>query len=582
MAPGTHHDGAMSRPDATASPGARALPPDFLIWAPPFTHRSSGVRALYRLCHHLNTRGHPSAMVGPPGDTHPAWLCPRHEGEVGDSVVVYPEIVPGNPLGAKTVVRWCLNNPGLLGGDTAYADEEIVFVYDPQRLEEINRTAVSKPLGPKRILWTGLVDPGVIHPDPSVPKTIDCVFTYKGRALRERFPWPDASTPDLEDLTPDFQALGDTLRRTRTLYSYDHYSNVLREAAICGCEVRVIGEDGVWHDPRTCGCARNVIWHPDLLSVYADHFNDSGFVEGFVREVCRARQASPAACDGATTGHLSLADTTASGPSVRITAESVPQQALADLVEGAGRCALWSHLAFHDIRQRFRRSVLGPFWLTLSMGVMIGALGLVFSTLFQQNISETLPYIATGIIFWGLMTSCINEGTMTFIAVESLVRNIPLPVSVHFYRMMARNVFVWLFNMAIYLGVVAIFPVSLGWSMLLFLPGFALFLVNAAWIALASAILSTRYRDIPQVIGNIVQVMFFLTPIFWSPEVLPNRPAFVELNPFYHLIALVRDPLLGHAPKGVSWLFCLGLSGFGLALTAWLYRRAHARIAYWL
>lgn len=269
-------------------------------------------------------------------------------------------------------------------------------------------------------------------------------------------------------------------------------------------------------------------------------------------------------------------------PVVRISAEAVPEQALADLVEGARRYPLWSHLAYHDIRQRFRRSILGPFWLTLTMGILIGAMGLVFSTLFQQHISETLPYIATGIIFWGLLTSCINEGTTAFISAETFIRNVPLPISVHFFRIVARNVLIWLFNMAIYVIVVAAFGISLNWSLVLFVPGFALFLLNTTWISLVSAILSTRYRDMPQVITNVMQVIFYVTPIFWSPSAIAHRPAFVALNPFYHLLAIVREPLLGAPPSAYSWLFCIGLAVIGLTFTAWLYRRAHARISYWV
>jgi hypothetical protein len=256
----------------------------FLIWAPAYTHRSSGVRALYRLCHHLNRSGYPSAMIAPRG-ARSGWDTPRHRGPVGDSIVIYPEIVSGNPLGARKVVRWALNNPGLLGGDAAYAKDEMVFAYDPQRLEIVSRAA-GVPLGPRRVLWVGLVDPVHIYPDPAVPKTIDCSFTYKGRALRERFPLPaGAAIVPLEDLTPTMTALGDTLRRTRTLYSYDHYSNVLREAAICGCTVRVMGEDGVWHDPETCGCPSNILWHPDFRETYAARFHDRSFVRGFVEEL---------------------------------------------------------------------------------------------------------------------------------------------------------------------------------------------------------------------------------------------------------------------------------------------------------
>ncbi len=133
-----------------------------------------------------------------------------------------------------------------------------------------------------------------------------------------------------------------------------------------------------------------------------------------------------------------------------------------DLWKGLERYDMWSRFAAHDIRQRFRRSVLGPFWLTLSMGIMVAALGLVFGTLFQQDVRDTLPYIATGPIFWGLLTSCISEGTTVFIGNESYIRNVPLPLSVHVYRMLTRNIIIWGFNMAIYLGVLLFFCINPG------------------------------------------------------------------------------------------------------------------------
>jgi ABC-type polysaccharide/polyol phosphate export permease len=267
---------------------------------------------------------------------------------------------------------------------------------------------------------------------------------------------------------------------------------------------------------------------------------------------------------------------------IHITAETVPQQALADMVDGARLYELWSRLAFHDIRQRFRRSMLGPFWLTLSMGIMIGAMGLVFSTIFQQDVKRSLPYIATGVIFWGLLTSSLSESTSVFISAESYIRNLPLPISVHFYRMLARNVIIWGFNMVIYFAVLIVFQILPGWSALLIVPGFILFLVNTAWISLAAGILSTRYRDIPQVIANLIQVMFFITPVFWSPDMIVARPAFITLNPLYHLLDIVRAPLLGDAPHLLSWCFGLAFAVVGIAATSWLYRRAHARIAYWV
>lgn len=265
-----------------------------------------------------------------------------------------------------------------------------------------------------------------------------------------------------------------------------------------------------------------------------------------------------------------------------ITAAAVPAQAFIDLRNGARLYELWSRLALHDIRQRFRRSVLGPIWLTLSMGIMIATLGVVFSSLFRQEAAKTLPYIATGIIFWGLLTTCITEGTMVFISSESFIRNVPVPISLHVYRMIARNLIIWCFNMAIYVLVVAYFSVPETRDILLFIPGFLLFVINTAWLSLSAGVLSTRYRDVPQVITNVMQVIFFVTPIFWSPESLPGRTAFVEFNPFYHMIEIVRAPLLGQAPTLANWGVCIGMAMAGIGFAAWLFRRAHARIAYWV
>lgn len=272
--------------------------PVFLIWAPRFSHRSAGVRALYRLCHHFNEAGYPAAMVTQPGKANSGWKTPEHVGPVGDAIVIYPEIVSGNPLGATRVVRWAMNTPGLLGGDTAYSEDEEVFVYDPQKLAAVSR-AIGRPLGPERVMWVSVIDPRYIYPDPSVPKTIDITFTNKGRDLAERFPPPVADVRRLEDLAPNQKALGETLRRTRTVYSYDHYSNLLREAHISGCDIRVVDETGRWHDPRGCDCALNIIWEPGIEKVYAARFDDHGFVAGFVREL-RKRWDVPAPSDEAT------------------------------------------------------------------------------------------------------------------------------------------------------------------------------------------------------------------------------------------------------------------------------------------
>lgn len=260
----------------------------FLIVAPNFSHRSAGIRALFRLCHHLNREGYPSAIIPMPGNSivdYSPWDVFGYEGEIDDEVVIYPEIISGNPYKAARVVRWVLNDPGLLGGDKYYADNEIVFAYDPQKINIVN-TAIKTPIGLDRVLWVGVVDPGIIYPDSRVEKNIDCSFSSKGYSLSIQFPLdPSLGVKRLEDITPDAESLGNVLRQTRILYSYDHYSNLLREAVICGCDVRVIDSDGVWHNPEHCDCLLNIVWAPGFRQTYKTQFYDSSVVHNFISQL---------------------------------------------------------------------------------------------------------------------------------------------------------------------------------------------------------------------------------------------------------------------------------------------------------
>lgn len=265
-----------------------------------------------------------------------------------------------------------------------------------------------------------------------------------------------------------------------------------------------------------------------------------------------------------------------------ISARTVPQEAVRDLWDGLKRHDLWVALAVHEIRQRFRRSLLGPFWITASMGVFIAALTLISATVFGQNMQTQLPYIATGVIIWGFITTNILEGANVFIAREGYIRNVPLPVSVHLYQVVMRNLVILGFNMVIYVIIEVVAP-SHPWTTLpLVLVSWPLLILNVTWMSLVAGVLSARFRDIPQVIASLVQIVFFLTPVFWSTASMQTRPHFVVLNPLYHLLTIARDPLLGVVPPLESWIAAFLMALAGCVMAAWLYRRAQPRIAFWI
>ena len=283
----------------------------------------------------------------------------------------------------------------------------------------------------------------------------------------------------------------------------------------------------------------------------------------------------------------------AAGDSPREGVESggppVPSQtalALADIIEGARASHLWGLLGWQDIRRRYRRSVLGPFWLTISMGVLVAALGTLYGALLKVESAVYVPYLALGFIVWTLVSGLITDGCTAFISAESIIKQTNVPLSVHVYRMVWRNLIIFFHNAAIFVVVAALFAVWSGWTGLLALPGLVLLCLNGIWVGLLLGIVSARFRDVPPIAASVVRILFFVTPIIWMPDLMPGRALMLavvlDFNPFFHFVEIVRAPLLGQAPDLVSWLAATGIAIGGWAVTFALFRRYRRRIAYWV
>jgi ABC-2 type transport system permease protein/lipopolysaccharide transport system permease protein len=256
--------------------------------------------------------------------------------------------------------------------------------------------------------------------------------------------------------------------------------------------------------------------------------------------------------------------------------------AMDDIFNGTRRAPLWLAMGSQDVRQRYRRSRIGPFWITLSMGVTVGALGLLYGVLFRQPLHEYLPYLAAGFVVWGLIAGLITDGSKAFIESEGLIRQLAAPLSIYVYREVWGNLLIFLHNLLVYALVVLMFQSLPGPVVLLAIPGVAIVLLNGVWLGLLLGLVSARFRDVPQILASIVQVMFFITPILWKVDMLPGRAVLLEANPFYHLLELVRAPLLGSLPAVESWVFTGFLTAGGWAAALVAYSVWRWRIAYWV
>lgn len=256
--------------------------------------------------------------------------------------------------------------------------------------------------------------------------------------------------------------------------------------------------------------------------------------------------------------------------------------AATDLVDGVKLWELWSTLSWHDLRQRYRRSMLGPFWLTLSMGVMVAGLAYLYGGLFGNNVENYIPYVATGLIIFSLISSLAIDGSSVFISSASLILQLRAPLSIYIYRMLWRNLLIFAHNISIYAIVLLFIRVDLGWNFFLSFAGLLLVMLTGVWMAITLGGLSARYRDVPPIVNSAMQIAFFLSPIFWTPQSLPGRELFVHLNPFYYLIEVVRMPLLGQTPPAFIWWVVIGINIVGATVSLAFYTRYRGRIAYWV
>lgn len=256
--------------------------------------------------------------------------------------------------------------------------------------------------------------------------------------------------------------------------------------------------------------------------------------------------------------------------------------ALKDLTETFKRWPLWMRMAWQDIKLRYRGSMLGPFWLTLSMAVTIIVMGFVYGKLLKSSNKDYFPFLTLGLIQWGYMSTVMQEACITFINSNTFIKQVRLPYTIYVLRTIMRNLVVYAHNFAIYIVIAIIFGIWPGATLWLLVPGFILLLINSLWAVMLLAIICARFRDIIPIVSSLVQLVFFVTPVFWQPDMLQEHHWVVLWNPFYHFLELIRAPLLGHTTSLFSYAYCTGTSLVGIAVTFAIFRRFRARIAYWV
>ena len=239
--------------------------------------------------------------------------------------------------------------------------------------------------------------------------------------------------------------------------------------------------------------------------------------------------------------------------------------------------------SYYEIRKKYKRSLLGPFWITLSLLFFIVILSFVVGIFLGSGSKSNLAYISVGIVAWHYISVSINESTTLFIESESLMKQINLPLYVYFLKIVFKNTIIFFHNALLIPFLFLYLKISVNITSLFSFVGLLLIAVNLLWICAVASIISVRFRDFPPIIGSLLQAFFYLTPIMWTFTQLDKiKSILVQVNPFYHMIEVVRAPLIDGIFPFLSAAILVILALFGNIFAYFIVNKYKFKIIYWL
>ncbi|MBI5651543.1 MAG: ABC transporter permease [Chloroflexi bacterium] len=256
---------------------------------------------------------------------------------------------------------------------------------------------------------------------------------------------------------------------------------------------------------------------------------------------------------------------------------------LAEVSRSAGLWRIWVRLGVQDVRMRFRRSAIGLGWIFLNLAIMVLAVGFVYGNLFGQDMGTFIPYLTISLVAWGYITNSIVEGGNAFTSSEGYIKQISLPIYVYVLRFFVSITLVSSISLIVYLAIALVYGVSFAPGTLWVAPGILILMITSLLLITIFAYINARFRDAAHLASVAMQVMFYVTPVIFPAELLRQRglSPVIDLNPMYHLLQVIRAPLLAGEPAdSFSYLFCAIVIGALTLFAAWVMKTYRRRIVF--
>ena len=244
---------------------------------------------------------------------------------------------------------------------------------------------------------------------------------------------------------------------------------------------------------------------------------------------------------------------------------------------------IWMRLGLQDVRHKFRRSTVGPAWIFLNLGMLIGAIGVIYGRLLGQDLHEFIPFLTAGLIIWQYLTSSVTEGAHAFVNSEGYIKQISLPIYVYVFRCFVSVGLTGAISVSVFVIVAALFRIPIGAGTLWIVPGLIVLMASSLALICILAHLHARFRDIAPMASVAMQMALYVTPIMFPGDMLQRRRLgwVVDFNPLYHLVEIVRRPAVtAHPAAAVSYAASLLLLAVLLAVAAGIIAYYRRRIVF--
>ncbi|WP_089697858.1 ABC transporter permease [Candidatus Pelagibacter communis] len=240
-------------------------------------------------------------------------------------------------------------------------------------------------------------------------------------------------------------------------------------------------------------------------------------------------------------------------------------------------------LAYYEILQRYKRSIIGQFWITITTGVITFGISIIFSTIFNADLKFYLVYVTMNFVIWILIRDICIESTNAFIESTYLILNNKWNLFIFTNKIVFRNLIAFSHNLL--LVTVAVIYAKLSFNvfhLIMYFISIVILIIFLMSLSMIVCIISTRFRDLKMIIENSFQLIFFITPIMWTADLMKDRSYIIDYNPIAMIISLINNTIMKNNLDLVKLMYLIILTFISWILTYYLYKKKSDRVAFWL